>query len=50
MNTTKTLTQAQAEMEKQYPGFLARTQVAEATRRAQLAGVWFTLYNGQPGL
>jgi hypothetical protein len=47
---TKTLTQVHAEYEAQFPGFIARTQVAEATRRAQLQGVPFTLYNAQAGL
>jgi hypothetical protein len=46
----KTLAEVHAEYERQYPGFIARTQVAEATRRAQLAGIPFSLYNGQPGL
>jgi hypothetical protein len=47
---TKTLKQVQAEYEAQFPGFIARSQVAEATRRAQLAGVRFTPYNAQRGL
>lgn len=47
---TKTLSQVHAEYEKQFPGFIVRSQVAEATRRAELAGAVFTRYNAQPGL
>ena len=47
---TKTIAQVHAEYEKQFPGFIARSQVAEATRRAQLAGVRFTPYNAQTPL
>ena len=43
----KTLAQVHAEYEAQFPGFIIRSQVAEATRRAQLAGVRFTPYNAQ---
>lgn len=35
------------EYEKQFPGFIIRTQVAEATRKAQLAGAVFSVYNAQ---
>jgi hypothetical protein len=44
---SKTLAEVHAEYERQFPGFIARSQVAEATRRAQLAGVPFSLYNAQ---
>ena len=47
---SKTLAEVHAEYERQFPGFIARSQVAEATRLAQLAGVRFTPYNAQPGL
>jgi hypothetical protein len=47
---TKTLDQVHAEYEARFPGFIARTQVANATRLAQLSGVWFTPYNAQVGL
>lgn len=47
---TKTLTQVHAEYEKQFPGFIARSQVSEATRLARLAGACFSAYNAQKGL
>jgi hypothetical protein len=42
-----TLEQAQAEQERMFPGFIARTQVAAATRAAQLANIPFSGYNSQ---
>ena len=47
---TKTLAQVHAEYEAQFPGFIIRSQVAEATRIARLQCVPFTPYNAQRGL
>lgn len=39
--------QIRLENESKYPGFIIRSEVAEATRRAELNGVCFTRYNAQ---